>query len=53
MLWAMEYLNEGIFTFLASNAEPGILGALNLKQCKHTTVNLLDYKVFCIIFLMV
>lgn len=34
LLWAVEYLNERIFTLLASYAESRILGALNLKQSK-------------------
>lgn len=47
LLWAMEYFNEGIFAFLASNAESRILGALNLKQSNHTTVPYWFTNHFC------
>lgn len=45
LLWAMEYFNERIFTFLTSYAESRILGALNLKQSKHNS-HLVVLKVF-------
>jgi len=45
MLWAMEYFNERIFIFLASYAESGILGTLNLKQSKHNS-HFMVYQLF-------